>query len=72
MLRTLAAVSALAALSAAQSPTPARPSPEQALREKLASPFLRHADWTTDYDDALAAAAREDRLIFAYFTTAYH
>lgn len=36
--------------------------------EKLQSPFLKQADWTTDYDRALAAAAERQQLIFAYFT----
>ena len=31
-----------------------RPTPEAALKAKLASPFLRKADWITDYDAALA------------------
>lgn len=47
-----------------------RPSPAAALREKLASPFLRHADWTTDHAAALRTAKDEKKLILGYFTTA--
>ncbi len=47
-----------------------RPSPEQALQAKLASPFLGKAPWLTDYDAALAAARQRHTLIFGYFTTA--
>lgn len=70
MHRTLVAVGMLAALIGAQQPASERPSPEEALRGKLASPFLHHADWTTDYAAALQSAASEGKLVFGYFTTA--
>ena len=54
--------------AAAQSATD--PTPEEQLRAKLASPFLEKASWHLDYDKALAAAARDRKLIFGYFTTA--
>lgn len=44
--------------------------PTELLRAKLASPFLEHADWTTDYDAARRAAKERDQLVFGYFTTA--
>jgi hypothetical protein len=47
----------------------ARQSQDELLSAKLASPFLAKARWFTDWDEALAAARREDRLLFAYFTT---
>lgn len=47
-----------------------RASPEEELRNKLASPFLKRAKWTMDYPAALAEAKQRDCLIFAYFTTA--
>ena len=72
MYRNLVAVGMLAALIGAQQPTSERPSPEDALRDKLASPFLHHADWTTDYATALRVAAGEDKLVLGYFTTAYY
>ena len=58
----------LSALASAQDAS--RPSAEQALQAKLASPFLAKAAWLTDYDAALAAARRRNTLIFGYFTTA--
>jgi hypothetical protein len=44
--------------------------PEQQLEAKLASPFLKRAPWTTDYDEARRRARDADELIFGYFTTA--
>lgn len=41
------------------------------LEKKLASPWLKRADWFLDYDKALAAAKRDRKLIFAYFTRSY-
>ncbi len=46
------------------------PDPAQLLRDKLASPFLHHADWTTDYDLARRRAKERTQLVFGYFTTA--
>ena len=59
----------LPALAPAQSAS-TDPTPEEQLRAKLASPFLEKASWHLDYDAALAAAARDRKLIFGYFTTA--
>lgn len=44
--------------------------PAELLRAKLASPFLHHADWTTDYDAAKRTALQRGQLVFGYFTTA--
>jgi hypothetical protein len=38
---------------------------------KLESAFLKNATWVTDYDQALALAKQEKKLIFAYFTRSY-
>ena len=56
---------ALATAGAAQEPK----SQDELLAAELASPFLRKAPWLTDWDQALAEARRDERLIFAYFTT---
>jgi len=73
MRHTAAAFGVLATLVGgclAQEAGPERPSPAVAMQQKLASPFLRHADWTTDYDEALRIAVAEKKLILGYFTTA--
>lgn len=57
-------------LLAATLPAQDRPPPEEELRTKLASPFLKKAAWITDYDAALASAKKRRKLIFGYFTTA--
>lgn len=44
---------------------------EASLRAKLARPFARNAAWVLDYDKALEAAKRSNRLVFAYFTRSY-
>jgi|SoiMethySBSTD1v2_1073268.scaffolds.fasta_scaffold334648_3 hypothetical protein len=49
-----------------------QPTPERLLEHKLASPFLKNAKWTLDWDEARAEAKRTGRLIFAYLTTAAH
>jgi hypothetical protein len=46
------------------------PTAAQKLADKLASPFLQVAPWTTDWDAARANAADAGRLILGYFTTA--
>jgi hypothetical protein len=38
---------------------------------KLADPWVKNANWITDYDEAKAAAAESDKQIFAYFTRSY-
>jgi hypothetical protein len=51
-----------------------RPSQEElaAKREdKLAKPFLKNANWFTDYDKAREEAQRTGKLIFVYFTRTY-
>ena len=39
--------------------------------QKLESEFLKKAHWITDYDQALAEAKNQGKLIFAYFTRSY-
>ncbi len=46
-----------------------QPDPHKQLEAKLASPFLRHASWTTDFDAALRRATELDQLVLGYFTT---
>jgi hypothetical protein len=46
-------------------------SPDDLLREKLRSPFLSKARWTTDYDKAKASSAASGNPILAYFTRSY-
>lgn len=50
----------------------AAPTQDELLAAKLASPFLQQAAWFTDWDAALAAAAKRQQLVFAYFTTVNH
>lgn len=41
------------------------------LEAKLAKEFIAFGGWITDYDEARARAAKEGKLIFAYFTRSY-
>lgn len=41
------------------------------LEAKLAKPFVAAGGWITDYDEARALAAKEKKVIFAYFTRSY-
>lgn len=50
----------------------APPSQDELLAAKLAAPFLQQAPWLTDWDQALAKAKAEQRLVFGYFTTVNH
>lgn len=63
-------VLALAIPVAGQQNQPATPTPEQLLAAKLREPFLQRVEWCTDYDLALQHAAKADKLVFGYFTTA--
>ncbi len=63
-------VLALAIPVAGQQNQPATPTPEQLLAAKLKAPFLQRVDWCIDYDLALQRAAKTDKLVFGYFTTA--
>ena len=68
----LALVAATPALARAQGRQPPSQDELQANKEKkLAEEFLKKADWTTDYDEALAKAKESGKLIFAYFTRSY-
>lgn len=50
---------------------PREPTLEERLEAKLAEPWLRLADWTTDYDVARERARAEGKLILAYFTPSF-
>lgn len=49
---------------------PAQGDRQAALEAKLAAPFLRRAEWTTDFATARRSAAERGQLILGYFTTA--
>ena len=38
---------------------------------KLAEPFIKNADWVTDYDQALGKAKQTGKPIFAYFSRSF-
>lgn len=69
MLRPLAICLLSVTAAVAQA---APPSPDELLAAKLAAPFLQQAPWLTDWDQALAKAKAEQRLVFGYFTTVNH
>ncbi|MGH7152015.1 MAG: hypothetical protein ACREIU_15025 [Planctomycetota bacterium] len=54
---------------------PAQETDEAALRagrdKKLASDFLKKADWVLDFDRARAEAKKRGKVLFAYFTRSY-
>ena len=37
----------------------------------MAKEFVKNAAWVTDYDKAKEQAAKDGKLIFAYFTRSY-
>ena len=39
--------------------------------KKIAKEFVAHGGWIVDYDEAREKAAKEKKLIFAYFTRSY-
>jgi len=39
--------------------------------EKLASGWIKLADWVLDYDEAMAKSKQSGKPIFAYFTRSY-
>ncbi|MDA1259263.1 MAG: hypothetical protein O3A20_01430 [Planctomycetota bacterium] len=41
------------------------------LETKVQKEFVAFGGWITDYDEARARAAKEGKLIFAYFTRSY-
>ncbi len=51
-------------------PAQKRPTPEAALQAKLASPFLKNADWVLDFSKAKERARKRGVPILGYFTTA--
>lgn len=65
-------VALLAVAAAAQTPPVSPPTQDELLAAELASPFLQKAPWLLDWDEALAKAKGERRLLFAYFTTVNH
>lgn len=44
---------------------------QEKLDQKLAKEFVKNAAWEQDYDKAKAAAAKDGKVIFAYFTRSY-
>ncbi len=54
---------------------PAQEPDEAALRtgrdKKLASEFLKKAEWNLDFDKARAEAKKTGKILFAYFTRSY-
>lgn len=44
---------------------------EEKRDKKLASPFLKKAAWTTDYDKALEESKKTGQPIFGYFSRSY-
>jgi len=44
---------------------------EEKLEAKLKEPFVANAPWVLDYQEALAKAKQEKKLVFAYFTRSY-
>ncbi len=43
----------------------------QMRNKKLQEPFLKKADWITDYDKALGESKQSGKLILAFFTRSY-
>lgn len=41
------------------------------LDKKLAEKWVEHGGWVMDLEEAKARAAKENKLIFAYFTRSY-
>ena len=68
----LAALLALPGLASAQGrPAPTQDELKAKYTAKLALPFLKKAEWLTDYDKALATAKQSGKFIFAYFSRSY-
>jgi hypothetical protein len=44
---------------------------EERLEKKLQAPFLKHAPWVLDYDEARKLAREKGRVVFAYFTRSF-
>lgn len=63
-MRTSALLLALSALAAADEL-------QERLDAKLKKDFVANAAWVLDYDEALARAKQEGKLVFAYFTRSY-
>ncbi|NQU47864.1 MAG: hypothetical protein HQ519_04400 [Planctomycetes bacterium] len=39
--------------------------------KKISEPWVTHGGWITDLEEAKAIAAKENKVIFAYFTRSY-
>ena len=72
-LATLGAIAAVtvAAPSLAQNPQPSQEQLIELRTKKLAKPVFQLAKWETDYDAARAAAKKDGKLLFVYFTRSY-
>ena len=55
----------------AQTEAPTQDSLVAKFEEKLGKPFMKAANWTTDYDAARARCKAEGKLLFGYFTRSY-
>jgi hypothetical protein len=64
----VAAATALTALMAAAA---LAQSPQDKRAAKLAEPWVKNADWITDYDKARQLSDESGKPIFAYFTRSY-
>jgi hypothetical protein len=68
----MAAVLALSALLAQESADQITPEERVRRRDaKLSAPFMKNAEWLTDYEAARERAARTGRMILAYFTRSW-
>ncbi len=67
LLAVMVAGLALALPSAAQDVDPL----QAKLDKKLEEAWVAHGGWVLDFEEAKARAAKENKLIFAYFTRSY-
>lgn len=65
------ALAIFAAAGDAQAQGPDQEQMKKNLEKKLEAEFLKKATWITDFDEAKAAAKKQGKNIFAYFTRSY-
>ena len=71
-MQSMIRMAALAILLAmVLSPTARSQSNEEKLQSKLNEPWVKKANWITDYDLARQKAKQEGKHIFAYFSRSY-
>ena len=75
MKSTISTTLVLALIGAGSLAVPGHAQSQKALiakkKAKLQKPFLENAKWFTDYDKALAAATKSQKVLFTYFTRSY-